>query len=250
MLSKAILKDLPGVRTIVKSLDNLNQRVVFVERELKSLPAKSLLLDAGCGSQQFRKYAEHLEYRGQDFGSYSSDEKQTFATPSSADQEKSKTYEYGELDYEGNIWEIKEASDTFDAILCTEVFEHIQFPAESVKEFHRLLKPGAKLILTVPSNCLRHMDPYFFFSGFSDRWLLSTLSSAGFEEIKIEPVGDYYRWLAVEIMRTMVGHGIVARLFLPLAFIYYYSKKPTRSSVDTLCMGYHVTATKALEKVY
>ena len=30
-----------------------------------------------------------------------------------------------DLDYVGDIWEIEERDDSFDAILCTEVFEHI-----------------------------------------------------------------------------------------------------------------------------
>jgi len=71
-------------------------------------------------------------------------------------------YQYGQIDYIGDIWDIKELDNTFDEILCTEVFEHIPYPNETLKEFSRILKPGGILILTAPSNCLRHMDPYFF----------------------------------------------------------------------------------------
>jgi len=76
--------------------------------------------------------------------------------------------------------EVGEKDGFFDAILCTEVFEHIPFPIETTKEFARLLKPGGKLILTAPANCLRHMDPYFFYSGFSDRFFEKILGDAGF----------------------------------------------------------------------
>ena len=44
-------------------------------------------------------------------------------------------YKYGALDYVGDIWDIKEKSSTFDTILCTEVFEHIPHPIETLKEF-------------------------------------------------------------------------------------------------------------------
>jgi SAM-dependent methyltransferase len=76
-------------------------------------------------------------------------------------------------------------------ILCTEVFEHIPYPIETLKEFSRLLKKDGKLLLTAPSNCLRHMDPYFFYSGFSDRWYEKFLNDNGFELESIEAVGDY-----------------------------------------------------------
>lgn len=51
-------------------------------------------------------------------------------------------YNYGLLDYVGDIWDINEVDDSFDAILCKEVFEHIPYPNETLKEFARLLKSG------------------------------------------------------------------------------------------------------------
>lgn len=153
-------------------------------------------------------------------------------------------YQYGQLDYVGDIWSIDEKDETFDAILCTEVFEHIPYPIETIKEFSRLLKKEGKLILTAPSNCLRHMDPYFFYSGFTDRWYEKFLADYGFEIESLTPVGDYYSWLAVEMARTAATHSIFSKLLVAPAFLYFYNKKKTETSVDTLCMGYHVTAKK------
>ncbi len=153
-------------------------------------------------------------------------------------------YKYGDLDYVGDIWNIRESDATFDEILCTEVFEHIPFPNETIKEFSRLLKKDGKLILTAPSNCLRHMDPYFFYSGFSNRWYEKFLKDNGFKIELLSEVGDYYTWLAVEISRTALSHSIIAKLVLAPAFLYYYNKKKTRLSIDTLCMGYHIVANK------
>ncbi len=153
-------------------------------------------------------------------------------------------YQYGTLDYVGDVWNIDEKPDTFDAILCTEVFEHIPLPIETVKEFRPLLKPGGILILTAPSNCLRHMDPYFFYTGFSDRWFEKILKESGFEIKSIKPVGDYYSWLSVEIARTAWTQSLIAKVMLFAAFLYYYNKMKTNVTVDTLCMGYHVVAEK------
>lgn len=179
-----------GIKNLVRRhLDNQYQRDEFVIQSLRNIRAGSMLLDAGCGSQRYRKYCEHLVYRGQDFGGYTVDSKKTIGTDGAGGLTG---YQYGNLDYLGNIWAIQECDRRFDAILCTEVLEHVPYPIDTIKEFSRLLKKQGVLILTAPSNCLRHMDPYFYTSGFSDRWYEHCLTKHGFEILSIEPVGDYY----------------------------------------------------------
>jgi len=238
---KKFLKKVPIVNSWLWRLDNTNDRIDFVKRELLSIPKGFTILDAGCGSQMFRETCSHLVYKSQDFGQYTTDEKKMISGKNNSANEK---YQYGELDYIGNIWDVDERSETFDAILCTEVFEHIPYPIETVQEFSRLLKKGGKLILTAPSNCLRHMDPYFFYSGFSDRWFEKILAEKGFRIVSIEPVGDYYSWLGVEMARTAMSHSFLAKIILFPSFVYFFSKKKNRLSVDTLCMGYYVVAEK------
>ena len=229
------------ISAIKKSLNNQYARDEFVEKHLAALPGGAVLLDAGCGSQRYRSACSHLAYRGQDFGQYSTDARKTLVADGVGGTEG---YEYGKLDYVGNIWDIREEDATFDAILCTEVLEHIPYPNETIKEFGRLLKPSGTLILTAPSNCLRHMDPYFFYTGFSDRWYEEILHQNGFDALIIEPVEDYYRWMAVEIARTMRSNSPLSWLLLAPALLYFLAKKATQRSRDTLCMGYHVLAKK------
>ena len=220
-------------------VNNEYARREWVKSRLFEIPSGSLILDAGCGGQQYREFCEHLKYFSQDFGQYSTDKKDSYTAGKTA-------YKYGKLDYTGNIWKINEKDSFFDTVLCTEVFEHIPFPNETVTEFSRLLKAGGRVILTVPSNCLRHMDPYFFYSGFSDRYLELVLKNNGFVEIAIEPVGSYHNWLMVEEARCMRHQGFMAMLFLLPAFAYHYMRQrnPGLKEIYTLCSGYHVTAVK------
>jgi SAM-dependent methyltransferase len=229
-----------NIKTFIKNrLNNETKRQAFVAIQLSELPNGNKLLDAGCGSQQYRKHCDHLNYKAQDFGQYTNDTAPGLTSGMGGE----KGYQYGKLDYIGDIWAIDEENGTFDSILCTEVFEHIPFPNETVREFSRLLKPGGKLILTVPSNCLRHMDPYFFYSGFSNNYLSKILGDSDFRIEQIDAVGDYYSWLAVELARSIRSHPFSA-LFLAPAFLWYFFKKPTSESRNTLCMGYHVVARK------
>jgi len=236
---KKFLKSFPVFENLRRGLNNQYERDDFVIGELRKLPGRSKILDAGCGSQRYRQYCGHLVYKAQDFGKYTKDEKPGFV---SADQAAESAYSYGTLDYVGDIWQIAEKDESFDAILCTEVLEHIPFPIETIREFRRLLRPGGTLILTAPSNCLRHMDPYFFYTGFSDRWFEKMLADNAFSIERLDAVGDYYRWLAVEAARTAAANTLFAKILLAPAFLYFYNKARTDVSTDTLCMGYHVLA--------
>lgn len=223
---------------IYKKLNTKFLRDEYVISELEKLKPGTSILDAGCGSQKYREYCSHLNYKAQDFGKYNQDEKR------SSGNQVFESYNYGELDFTGDIWSINAKDKCFDAILCTEVFEHIPYPSETLREFSRLLSPGGTLILTLPSNCLRHMDPYYFFSGFSDRWLEYFLPLNGFRVESIEVVGDYFSWMAVELARSARDSNIFSKSLLLPAFIYYFFKKRTEISKNTLCMGYFVRATK------
>lgn len=238
---RSLLKSLPLLKKISRDINNQYSRDDFVIAELNKIPADHLLLDAGCGSQRYREHASHLRYQTQDFGKYKSDLKKTINDLSGADDGQ---YQYGPIDYVSNIWDVPAPNCAFHAILCTEVFEHIPYPIETVKEFSRLLKKDGKLILTAPSNCLRHMDPYFYYSGFSDRWYEKVLTENGFEIESINPVGDYYQWIAVEIARTLTKSTYLGKILLAPAFFYYYYVRKTEISTNTLCMGYHVVAKK------
>lgn len=234
---KKFIKKVPPIRKIVKTFDNQKVRDEFVERELEKIPDGKILLDAGCGSQRYRKYCTHLVYKAQDFGQFTVDE-----TPSLTAFKNE--YQYGEIDYMGNIWNIDERDEAFDVILCTEVFEHIAYPVETIKEFSRVLKKGGKLILTAPLSCMRHMDPYYFYSGFSDRWYEEVLPKNGLTINKICAEGDYYSWMRAEVGRNLsLGNFWEAMVLFP-SFVYFSLKNKTSESAASLCEGYYVVAIK------
>src|SRR5580692_2586535 len=126
-------------------------RIVWVRTELQSLPRGIRLLDAGAGEQQYKKFCQHLHYVSQDFGQYNG----------KGDQRGLQTgsWSYSGIDIVSDITDIPEPDASFDAILCTEVFEHIPDPLRALDEFRRILKPGGTLILTAPFASLVHFAP-------------------------------------------------------------------------------------------
>ena len=241
MLINNFLKKSKLFKDIRYKLNNQNIRDEFIISCINKIPPGYKILDAGCGSQRYKKFCNHLKYFSNDTGKYINDVNKNLFSNGINGQEN---YKYGEINYKSNIWEINEESNTFDAILCTEVFEHIPYPERALKEFSRLLKKNGLLILTLPSNCLRHMDPEFYFSGFSDHWIKKFLRDNKFEIKSLETVGDYFSWMAVEISRTATIGNIITKILLLPSFLYFYLKKKNQKSKNTLCMGYHVLASK------
>ena len=93
-------------------------------------------------------------------------------------------------------------NDAFDLVWCSEVLEHLYFPHIAVEEFHRVLRPGGKLLVTVPfhgrfKNILialfkfeEHYDPYYsHVQFFTEKSLTKVLHKSGFENIKISSCG-------------------------------------------------------------
>ena len=50
-----------------------------------------------------------------------------------------------------NIEALDFADAAFDKIVCVESLEHLLFPHQALTEFHRVLKPGGRLVLTYPT---------------------------------------------------------------------------------------------------
>lgn len=93
------------------------------------------------------------------------------------------------------------ADDSFDAVVCGEVLEHIEDDVRALKEMRRVLKDGGVLVATVPANPWRY-DWFDRWVGHIRRYtpegLEERLKQVGFEDVTIQgwgfPItGLYYR---------------------------------------------------------
>ncbi|MDQ8021341.1 MAG: methyltransferase domain-containing protein [Moraxellaceae bacterium] len=186
---KAFSRPTPSVGT-----KNASTREQWLETTLSGLPAGWRLLDAGAGECQFRKFCQHLQYVSQDFSQY------TGAGDNAGLQ--TGVWDTSRIDIVCDISDIPEPDQSFDAILCTEVLEHLPEPVLALKEFSRLLRPGGRLILTAPFSSLTHFSPYHFATGFNRYFYLHHLPRLGFSDVVIEENGNFFEFVAQELHRV------------------------------------------------
>lgn len=102
------------------------------------------LLDIGCGNSPFRHLLDPAisEYQG-------------------IDVQVASSFGYRNPDtiyYDGKV--IPFPDESFDALLCTEVLEHVADPTELLREMRRVLKPGGFGIITIPWSARFHYKPF------------------------------------------------------------------------------------------
>jgi SAM-dependent methyltransferase len=128
------------------------------------------LLDIGCGMKPYQPLLGQQVRRwiGLDFA----------ITPSG----------HSKADVFGSALALPFKTECFDAVLCTEVLEHVPRPDRLFQEAYRVLKPGRPLVLTAPQTSPLHEEPhdYFRYTGYSLRFLAE---QAGFHVVEVKPLG-------------------------------------------------------------
>ena len=142
--------------------------VHLIERSI-SLLAPELtgdLLDVGCGKQPYRSYFNHVtSHQACDFDGAR-----------------------GNVDFACPAHEVPLPDESLDSILCTEVLEHVPDPLAVWREFHRLLRPGGRVLLTAPMYWPAHELPYDF-QRFPEHGLRYLIKESGFQLKTLVPRG-------------------------------------------------------------
>ncbi|MBA3047761.1 class I SAM-dependent methyltransferase [Patescibacteria group bacterium] len=224
---------------------NEYSRLEWLEKTLKKIPQKSRILDAGAGELKYKDLCEHLKYVSQDFGKYDG--------AGDGIGKQTKEWNNSILDIICDITDIPEKDDSFDAIMCIEVFEHLPDPISAIKEFSRLLQEEGHLIITAPFCSLTHFSPYHFYTGFNKNFYVNHLSDYGFKIIDIQPNGNYFEYIAQELRRlnsvakkySNKNLKIYEKLMIK-TFLYSLEKlsKNDHGSSELLNFGYFVHAIK------
>lgn len=148
------------------------------------------VLDVGCGRKPYRKFIPAREYIGMEI-----------------DTARTRSSFSADIYYDGRNFPFPNAR--FDGALCSQVFEHVFTPVEFLAEINRVLRPGGRLLLTVPFVWDEHEQPHDF-ARYSSYGLRALLQGAGFE---------------IEAYNKSLADG---RLFFQLANTYLHKVTQTR----------------------
>ena len=124
----------------------------------------SKVLDAGAGSSPYANYFKNCIYHTADIN--------------------------GNPTFKCSIDNIPVPDNSYDVIICTEVLEHVKYPDKVIKEFHRILRSGGMLIMTLPQCYGEHSDDNYF--NFLRNGIKLLLQDIGFININIEALGGIY----------------------------------------------------------
>jgi len=113
-------------------------------------------------------------------------------------------------DVQGDAYRLPFADESLDAIICSEMLEHVLDPIPILIEANRVLKAGGILLLCVPFLYRTHAEPYDY-ARYTDYYWRATLSEQHFTHIEIERQGLYWSVL-IDMLREVLHRNIQADL--------------------------------------
>ncbi len=154
-------------------LDPENARIAeFLEEQSEQLSRESLLLDAGAGECPYKYIFKGVNYQSTDMpGGF---------------------YEHPH-DFECELHNIPKDDNVYDAVVLTQVLEHVPDPEITLTEVCRVLKPNGKLLLSAPLNGPLHGEPWHYFQ-FTHHGFNQLAQKTGFQIAEMEKMGGAF-WL-------------------------------------------------------
>jgi len=238
MIDKRLPQWIPDVvrERVAVNVYHLKRLMAQAQQEI---PPGSWVLDAGAGEGRFRSFFDHTCYVAVDLAVGDC------------------SWDYSHLDVIADLSVLPLANHSFDAVLCTQVLEHVREPRQVLREIARVLKPGGRLYLAAPQSWHQHQKPYDFFryTSFGLRYLLET---SGLNVISLTPMGGYFWFLSFQLQTLnywlfsqrrrhryvwwplKMTTAIVTQIVLPL-LLFYLDRLDSKKDAT---LGYVCVATK------
>lgn len=152
-------------------MDPENGRIpAFLVEKASKLSADARVLDAGAGARPYEPIFHRQKYESCDM-------------PGGFYKQKH--------DFECFLHAIPQSDNSYDIVVNTQVLEHVPDPLAVLCELNRVLKPGGRLLLSVPLNGPLHGEPWHFFQ-FTHYGIAELARRANFEIEECEKIGGAF----------------------------------------------------------
>lgn len=164
----------PGPLAVLFNPFYFTRRDLFTAIRKEAVHLEGSLLDFGCGRKPYENLFRVKEYIGTD------------VRVSGHDHRHSKV----DVFYDGNRLPFDD--NRFDSVFSSEVLEHLPHPGDMLDELARVLKPGGRILVTVPFSWNEHEAPYDF-TRFTSFGLRNIFEEAGFNVLRLRKSGNFAR---------------------------------------------------------
>ena len=164
----------PGFPAIFLNPFYFIRRPLFLNIKKLAPQLSGRLLDFGCGRKPYENLFKVHEYIGVDMEDTGHEHK------------NSKIDVY----YDGK--NIPFPDESFDAVFCSEVFEHVFNLEEIITEINRVTKRNGRILITVPFSWNEHEIPYDF-ARYTSFGITHLLEKNGFEVKEFRKSGNFVR---------------------------------------------------------
>ena len=117
-------------------------------------------------------------------------------------------------DVQSNASHLPFREAAFDAVICSELLEHVPYPPDVLREMFRVLRKKGTLLICVPFLVRIHGDPYDY-ARYTDYYWSETLREAGFSGLLIEKQGSFWcvltDMLREVVLRKTTGGGLLSK---------------------------------------
>lgn len=181
----------------------------FVAKAASTLSPSSRIIDIGAGELKYKKAFSHCSYVSNDLCVGDSG------------------WNYSDIDIVSSAYDIPVEPESFDAILCIQVLEHLSEPEMAFKEFARVLKVGGRVYLSAPLLAGEHQQPHDYFR-YTQYGYKSLAVKYGFEVESIKPHGGSI--IAIENLMWLAFWEIVPlRRQSALRYCLYFLMYPIKA---------------------
>ena len=195
---------------VVTHGQNSQYRDFYIRRWISSLQKSCKIIDVGAGPMPYKDLIKKngLTYHSHDFEQYSAN-----ANDPGLQSEEWPVYGH---DYVCDITELN--ASNYDYAICTEVLEHVPNPAAALANIAKTVKPGGRILITLPFASRMHQAPYWFSSGLSRYWFEFHAPLNSLEIMNITIAGDFVDQMISEseqlLNPLMVRNIRIGRLIL------------------------------------